>query len=507
MHFEYLEKIKSFISDVAVGIKELDTEVNEYKSVGQNPYLPTIAYVNWAVHLMNTGESVQAEEKLLYSTLMAHQNPTAYIHLGILKAREKDYESAINYFTKAIRLDQNNAKAYCFLANTLTEIQDFTEAEKKFKYAQKLEPNNSEIYTNWGLSLIRQKKLLQAREKFQQACKFNLSNFNALYFWGIVEMELGELQNAKEKFKLINSVLPNHSDSLYYTAYLEFKNQNYNASLTSAIKSSEINPEKIEAYMLIGENYMYLKEEQNCLAAYKKGHDKNIKNHHFYNSWGLALLEFDRIEEAKEKFNYSLELNHDNSLAMTSLGIASYKTQEQEKAIGYFEKALGITPENTIALNHLGQIYFEKEEYKQSIQHFERALKISAKEVANYYKIANCFNADKNVGKAVEYYKKATEYQPNEIKVYIDYATILIEQNDLKQATRQIKKACKIDDKNAEALNILFYLSYLLAKENLYEYNIREAINIAKKIEDIDLELFKYSAEKEELQNLLKGGS
>jgi len=503
--FKYLKDFKSFFSDVANGIKELDTEVNDYKNIGQNPYIPSIAYVNWAMHLVETGAFAQAEQKLLASTLMAHQTPDAYINLGLLKTKEKDYETAIEYFTKAIRLDKNNAKAYCFLANTLTEIQDYKEAEKKFKCAQKIEPNNSDIWMNWGLSLIKQRKLILAREKLQQACKLNLSNFNALYFWGIVELELEEFDKAKEKFQLITSVSPNHSDGLYYLAYLNFREKNYGESLTHALKSLEINPKKIETFMIIGENYMNLKDECNSIKYYEKGAAEASVGHHFLNSWGIALQEFNKIEESKEKFQQSIGLCPGNEVAVTSMGIAYYKTNDDEKAMEYFEKSIEIKPKNIIAFEYLGQIYFEKQDYKKAIEYFEKALKYSSKAISNYSKIANCHLADNNIQKANEYYKKAIEYQPNEIKVYIDFAKALIEQKEHKLAMTQIKKAYKLQDKNIDSLNIMFYLNYILAKENLYDYNIQDAINIAKKIEDIDPDLFYYQAEKEELQRILKG--
>ena len=81
----------------------------------------------------------------------------------------------------------------------------------------------------------------------------------------------------------------------------------------------------------------------------------------------------------------------------------------------------------------------------------------------------------------------------------------LMEQNDHKLAMIQIKKAFKMDPENIDSLNILFYLNYILAKENLYDYNINEAINIAEKIEKINPDLFCYNAEKEELEKILTG--
>ena len=76
MSFEFLKNIINHI-------KQLDGEVCEYKTFGRNPYIPAIAYVNWAIHLAEIGRFDDAEDKLVSSTLMAHQTPEAYIHFMV----------------------------------------------------------------------------------------------------------------------------------------------------------------------------------------------------------------------------------------------------------------------------------------------------------------------------------------------------------------------------------------------------------------------------------------
>ena len=81
-----------------------------------------------------------------------------------------------------------------------------------------------------------------------------------------------------------------------------------------------------------------------------------------------------------------------------------------------------------------------------------------------------------------------------EIKEY------LISQGEYKDAQRKLRRAANIDtENNQEVLNLLFYTCYKLVKDDICEYNVKEAINIANKIED-----FNYPEYKEELENKLK---
>jgi len=503
LSFKYL---KNIIND----INKLDIEVNDYKKIGQNPSLPSIAYVNWASYLAETGNIEEAEKKLVSSTLMAHQTPEAYISLGILKTKEKDFEAAKAFYIKAIRLDKNNAKAFCFLGNTLTEVKDYEQAEKKFTHALKLSPNNSDIFLNWGISLIRQQKFLLAREKFQEACKFNQSNFMALYFWGIVELELGELEKAKSKFKLITSIVPNHHEAFYYLSYLAFKEKKYEQSIDYAQKSIAIFPKKNETYMLAAENFMNLKNEEACMKYYELGEKECKLNYYLLLSWGIALNEFGHFEEAKVKFQKAIEMEPGNDLGFVNLGISFFKTGDYINSRPLFETVLTLNPKNIVALDYLGQICFEKSkseggDYAESIKFFEQVLKVSAKAVGCYKKIADAYAVSNNAEQANSYYQKALEYSPDDIQIHIDYTKFLIDKKDYNLAQRKIQAACKLnssEDDNIVCLNLLFYVNYMLAKENLYDYNIEEAIDIAKTIEENYPDSFEYKIEKNELEGL-----
>lgn len=495
-----------YLKSIIEKIKRLDGEVNVYKKVVQNPSMPSIAYVNWAIHLAECGYFNEAEEKLESSTLMAHQTPEAYINLGVLRARERKFDEAKEFYVKALNLDHNSAKAYCFLGNALTETEDYKEAEKRFSDALKIDPNNTDILINWGISLVRQGKHLQARDKFQQACKFQGANLTAIYFLGLVDLELGEMQKAKEKFKLIISIVPHHNEALYYLAYIHFKADQYEKSLSYALKSLEFFPKKIETYMLIGENYLNLKNEQECFKYYETGEKECGLTYFFLISWGLALQGFGRYEESIEKFTKAIEINDKNDLGFASVATSYFKMKDYDNALVYLQKTLEINPENYYAIDTFGQINFERGDYKAAINYFNQVLKYSAKLTDNYRKIAKAYCLDGDIQKADEFYRKAIEYQPNDIQGYLDYAHFLIEQKDFTQALKRLQKANKIDEKNLDCLNLLFLVNYILAKENGSDYNMESAISIAEKIENDYPDSFLYGEEKRELETERKKG-
>ena len=121
------------------------------------------------------------------------------------------------------------------------------------------------------------------------------------------------------------------------------------------------------------------------------------------------------------------------------------------------------------------------------------------KDVYNYFRLAKCYEALKNDDMTRDSYDKVLKFNPKCLTAYIEYAKYLMSKKDYKDAKRKLSKAEKLDPYNQELLNLLFYTSYILVKEKVCEYNVKEAISIADRINK-----FEYPELRAELEGLLK---
>ncbi|MBQ3642724.1 hypothetical protein II906_12485, partial [bacterium] len=64
------------------------------------------------------------------------------------------------------------------------------------------------------------------------------------------------------------------------------------------------------------------------------------------------------------------------------------------------------------------------------------------------------------------------------------------------------RKALKHFENNTDLLNLMFFVSYILVKDNFSDYNVKEALAIADKIEKSGAE-FKYDEQRQEIKRLL----
>ena len=79
---------------------------------------------------------------------------------------------------------------------------------------------------------------------------------------------------------------------------------------------------------------------------------------------------------------------------------------------------------------------------------------------------------------------------------------LIISISDYEEAQRKLKKAYKLNPNDTNILNLLFITQYTLVKNNVCEYNIKEAISFANKA--VELGKFDYTPQKQELENILK---
>lgn len=118
-----------FFQKIAKQVNKFNTFINDYKSVGKEVSLPSHAYVNWGMQLIDSGNEKEALEKFELSANMVNSTPDAYVNLGIVCAKKAKFEEAIEFFKKAIRIDDSCAKAWALLGSAYGEVGNIKEAK------------------------------------------------------------------------------------------------------------------------------------------------------------------------------------------------------------------------------------------------------------------------------------------------------------------------------------------------------------------------------------------
>lgn len=163
---------------------------------------PTIAaekdagfYKNW----------LNLPEDSIYPKILTEREFEAiqFCNLGAAWHEKGDYEKAIDYNKRAIRLNPNYAVAFNNLGVAYAKQGNFSIAVEYYKKATSIEPDYATAYNNIGVAFYRLDRLLKAVEYFERAIEADPKYDRAYDYKVVVLMEKGEYKKA---YKFINKI-------------------------------------------------------------------------------------------------------------------------------------------------------------------------------------------------------------------------------------------------------------------------------------------------------------
>ncbi len=488
--------MSGWIKNIVNKIKDLSGSVDSYKQDSIIQSLPTVAYVNKAKKLIDEKHYDKAEEILKKALDISNQDSLVYKYLGKIYEVRLKFQEAAKYYETSSKLNPQDKEIWLRYGMSQLYSQKYDEAIASFEKANKITPLNTDVFTGWGMVLMKQKKYALARDKFVTASQISKYNFTAILLSAIMEIRLCDYESAEMKLQFLAKVAPNES-STYEYANLKLLKSDYKEAETYAKKSLKINKQMLPAYFVLGEVYSIQKNLEQTEKTFNTAINNDLENDTLHFEWGKAYVRFFEFEKAGKHFQTALEKNSNYIDAKIGLALVSAYSNDFTLVDELKEKyGNNVYIQEAIGLERLAA-----EQYEDAIETFKKALRTDSKQTYNYLNLARTYQKNNNKDKTREYFEKFICENPQYIKGFLEYSKWLINISDFADAQRKLRRAEKFDNNNPEILNLLFYSSYRLVKENICEYNIKEAISIADKIASIGT--FNYADERQELENIL----
>lgn len=494
--------MSDWLKNIIDKVKSLNSSVDKFKAETVIQSLPSLTYVNRAKVLIEQNKYEEALDILLKALELPQKDALVYKYLGLVYERLGDFEKSVENYQTSADLNPQDRNIWQRLGFALISIGKYENAVKSFENSDKVQSNNSDTFTGWGMALMKQHKYAEAHEKFIEAAKHNKYNFSAVFLCAVMEIKLEMYDKAEMKLTFLANVCPNANNTFEF-ARLKYLKKDYDSAIHYANKSLDFNSNMLPSYILLGQLYALKFDSENSLKYFQTAEEKNLTNAALYLEWGKVLEKFEKYDEAKSKLLKALELDAENVEINSYLGLCCAARKELDEAKPLLEKALEKEHENKVVKQALGIIAYENDETYKALE----LLRADDEDAVNSYYLAKCYEKLNNDTKVKDYYENAILFNPKYIAAFTDYSRYLVSRNEFPEAQRKLRKALKADENNAALLNLMFYVSYILVKENLCEYNVKETLSIAEKIENIDRNLFEYPEQKAELTAILHNNS
>ena len=196
-----------FNSDAA----EADTSLPNYNSFRSKPgaivkFNDDDAEVD--INLPNHGSDLGEPRDVVNYTQSAQLNSTDVIHFSrdYTYLALKDYSSAIEDYTRLLRLNPNDATAYFRRGDAYFDLEDYSEAIADYTQSLQLNPNDPKAYFNRAIAHFKLGDYRESIEDYTQSLHLNPNDATAYISRGHARSKIKDYSGAIEDYKKARSV-------------------------------------------------------------------------------------------------------------------------------------------------------------------------------------------------------------------------------------------------------------------------------------------------------------
>lgn len=360
-----------------------------------------------------------------------------YLEIGRLYLRLKDWNSAFNDFNMAIEIDPQTplaGKARLYLGLIYKRRRDYDDAIDIFTKPQKgLSKDLIYFYTyQAGDSLSRIGKTEESikvfEDLFEKDVYYGVNQVSQFRVGYTYLYDIEDDEKAYLAFKKLQELAPESSVS----NYLEYK----------------IIPEMSHKYREIG--YRYLREAYRFLkeGRYKEALDEfnlavkfNPKDALSYSGKGLTFYFLEREEESIEEASRAEEISPRHLDIIENLGYIYYNVGELKDAIKEYEKAVKLHPDSYVSHYNLGTLYILAGKSHKGIYHLKKSIGLSPDFAYPYNNLGYVLWYRKRHEEAMVLLKKAISLKPDYVDAHYNLAVALYNMGDHVNARKEFMRA------------------------------------------------------------------
>jgi tetratricopeptide (TPR) repeat protein len=292
-------------------------------------------------------------------------NAINYNEIGDDYFFQKDYNKAVEYYTKAIKLEPDNAEYYFSRGVSYYELKKHEKAIDDYTKAIELELDNALYYNNRGVSYLELKQYEKAIEDISKAIELDPNNAKYYYNRGESYNWLNEYEKAiADNTKAIELEADN---ALYYNgrgASYNWLNE-YEKALADHTKAIELAPKNALFYSERGNDYDWHNEYEKAIADYLEAIKLDTTEVKYYRSLVRVLCRTSDFDNALINLNKLMSLDGKSAICYNTRGYFSMKKAKHDKVkceadvLDDLNKAIELSNNDSLA----GVYYRDRAEY------------------------------------------------------------------------------------------------------------------------------------------------
>lgn len=304
-------------------------------------------------------------------------------------------------------------------------------------------------------------------------------------------LELYDKKEYEDAISTINKAIVINTQNPEYhelKAYCLARLMQYKESSDEVSYALEMDRSNPELYEIMGNNYYFLKDNENAVRNYEKAIEYDRENSsRIYHNYIRCLIEIPNPQRAIEVYKLYQYRTGDLSVYVygssnltTDLvfyaGQAYQQVGDWKSALDIYDKLIVMYPDVYGYCAQRGRLYQQKGDFPAAIKDFELALKLDTKESILLTNLAQIYQELHDYNKAEAAYKEYMNRNPDDGVQISNYGYLLLDQERYKDAQAKFEASFKTDDKNIDTHIGRILTAYMLGdtkKKNLFIANAK----------------------------------
>jgi tetratricopeptide (TPR) repeat protein len=298
---------------------------------------------------------------------------TLYLRVGRLDDAAHFAESALTKVAGAV-------DAHLILARVAMLRGDLAAAERPIRAMAKALPKNAAIQTELGELEMREKNYAAARAAFQRAVDARPNMTDPITGLLVLDIMEGHGTTARARVESALKAAPNDA-ALQLVAGKTYAALDERAlAEKSWKKATELNPDNLEAYVLLARLYVSEKRVDEAVAGLTKLTETDPKSVQGRTILGMLLQAQRKWPEATKQYEATLALDPNAAVAANNLAMIYLQSGENlDAALQYAKTARSRIQDRPEVSDTLGLAYYKRGLATQAVSPFSEAVQLAPK--------------------------------------------------------------------------------------------------------------------------------
>jgi tetratricopeptide (TPR) repeat protein len=277
-----------------------------------------------------------------------------HFSLGILLAREKQYDAAIH----------------------------------ELELADAMSPGTPEILHNLGEAYFRKKNYEKAEKALKRALSLSPDSPGTLYVLAeVYAAEQKDLQ-ALDLLMRARKLAPKNTDIIASIGLLSMMQSLYEDAIQVLEEGVKFDPRRADLRATLGESYFSAGKVGKAIREFEKliEIDPSASS---YALMGLCYRNLNRFDDARKYFDEGLKKDPRNAVCLFNLGFLESKQGNYPQAERLLEESLRANPDYADALYELGRAKMAERKYNEAIPVLRKCAALATQKAQAYYNLAN----------------------------------------------------------------------------------------------------------------------